>query len=103
METTNIYICATLPELPVIQIGVQDVKFQGDAESIRIETLGLPRRILNALIESNIRTVGGVKRQLEKDHTDVCGLADKGVQILEKLLKDTFDIDIIYKHKPKFK
>lgn len=52
----------------------------------RIESLDLGSRTINALISSNIRTVGGLARKKEEDILDLEGLGSKGLQEIKKLL-----------------
>jgi DNA-directed RNA polymerase subunit alpha len=52
----------------------------------RIESLDLSQRTLNALINANIRTLGGLSRKKEEDILDIDGLGSKGVQEIKKLL-----------------
>lgn len=61
-----------------------------DPESLktRIETLELSQRTINALHNSNIRTLGGLVRKKEEDIQEIDGLGSKGVQEIKKLLSD---------------
>ena len=52
----------------------------------RIETIGLSPRTANALVNSNIRTLGGLVRKKEEDILDIDGLGNKGVQEIKKVL-----------------
>ena len=52
----------------------------------RIESLNLSQRTSNALINANIRTVGGLVRKKEEDILDIEGLGNKGVQEIKKVL-----------------
>jgi DNA-directed RNA polymerase subunit alpha len=54
----------------------------------RIEALELSQRTSNALINANIRTVGGLARKNESDILDIDGLGTKGVQEIKKVLSD---------------
>jgi DNA-directed RNA polymerase subunit alpha len=54
----------------------------------RIEALELSQRTSNALINANIRTVGGLARKGEADILDIDGLGTKGVQEIKKVLSD---------------
>lgn len=54
----------------------------------RIESLELGGRVTNALLASNIRTVGGLVRKKEEDLLDVEGLGNKGIQEIKKALSD---------------
>jgi len=52
----------------------------------RIESLNLSQRTANALMNANIRTVGGLVRKKEEDILDIEGLGNKGVQEIKKVL-----------------
>jgi DNA-directed RNA polymerase subunit alpha len=52
----------------------------------RIESLDLSSRTINALINANIRTVGGLARKKEKDILSIEGLGAKGAEEIKKIL-----------------
>ncbi|MEO8637601.1 MAG: DNA-directed RNA polymerase subunit alpha [Candidatus Taylorbacteria bacterium] len=52
----------------------------------RLESLELTQRTLNALLNANIRTLGGLVRKKEEDILDIDGLGGKGVQEIKKML-----------------
>jgi len=52
----------------------------------RTESLDLSSRTINALVEANIRTVGGLARKKEKDILDIEGMGPKGVVEIKDLL-----------------
>ncbi|MCI0619865.1 DNA-directed RNA polymerase subunit alpha [Candidatus Wolfebacteria bacterium] len=52
----------------------------------RIESLGLSTRTENALVNANIRTVGGLVRKKEDDLLSLEGLGDKGLQEIKRIL-----------------
>ncbi len=52
----------------------------------RIDSLGLSSRTVKALMNANIRTLGGLARKKESDIMDVDGLGAKGMQEIKKLL-----------------
>jgi DNA-directed RNA polymerase subunit alpha len=52
----------------------------------RIESLDLSQRTINALINGNIRTVGGLAKKKEKDILSVEGLGTKGLNEIKKVL-----------------
>jgi DNA-directed RNA polymerase subunit alpha len=52
----------------------------------RVESLDLSARTVNALVNANIRTVGGLARKREDDIMDIEGLGSKGLQEIKKLL-----------------
>lgn len=52
----------------------------------RVESLNLSARNLNALINANIRTVGGLARKKERDILEIDGLGKKGLQEIKRVL-----------------
>ncbi len=52
----------------------------------RIDAIGLTPRTVKALMNGNIRTVGGLARKKEADILDVDGLGSKGIQEIKKVL-----------------
>jgi len=64
-----------------------------DTLKTRIESLDMSQRTINALINANIRTVGGLARKKEKDLGEIDGLGSKGVQEIKTMLKD-FSIEL---------
>lgn len=66
-------------------------KSQPDAEALktRIETLtSLSARTINALVQANIRTIGGLARKREEDILAIEGLGLKGLQEIKRALSD---------------
>lgn len=64
-----------------------------DVLKTRIESLDISQRTINALIEANIRTIGGLIRKKEKDLLDVDGMGKKGLDELKEILAK-FDLTI---------
>lgn len=64
-----------------------------DVLKTRIESLEISQRTINALIEANIRTIGGLIRKKEKDLLDVDGMGKKGIDELKEILAK-FDLTI---------
>jgi DNA-directed RNA polymerase subunit alpha len=64
-----------------------------DVLKTRIESLQISQRTINALIEANIRTIGGLIRKKEKDLLDVDGMGKKGIDELREMLAK-FDLTI---------
>lgn len=52
----------------------------------RIEQIDLSTRANNALLNANIRTVGGLARKTEEDLLEIDGLGDKGIQEIKRVL-----------------
>lgn len=79
-------------ELPsaVAPVAMDDDKKDLDPELLktRIESLNLSARTTNALIASNIRTLGGLVRKKEKDLNDIEGLGTKGMIEIKKVMAD---------------
>ena len=57
-----------------------------DILKTRIDTLGLSSRILTALQNANIRTVGGVARKRKDDLLDIDGIGEKGIKEIKDIL-----------------
>lgn len=57
-----------------------------DLLKTRIDSIGFSSRTSKALINANIRTLGGLARKKESDIMDVDGLGAKGIQEIKKLL-----------------
>ena len=52
----------------------------------RIDTLDLSARILNALTEAGIRTLGGLARKKKEDLLEIEGMGEKGIQEIKRVL-----------------
>jgi len=63
-------------------------KVDADVLKTRIESLDLSSRTSNALLTSNIRTVGGLARKKEEDLLDIDGLGTKGIQEIKRALSN---------------
>ncbi len=70
-----------------------DKDVMDDVLKTRIESLDISQRTINALIEANIRTIGGLIRKKEKDLLDVDGIGKKGLDELKEILAK-FDLSI---------
>lgn len=71
-------------DAPIEKSGDKEI----DAELLktRIDSLGLSSRTTKALMNGNVRTLGGLARKKESDIMDIDGLGAKGVQEIKKLL-----------------
>lgn len=58
-----------------------------DVLKTRLETLDLSQRTMNALVNANVRTVGGLIRKKEKDILEVEGLGAKGLDEIKGVLE----------------
>ncbi len=79
------------PEIEIMEEKEEIIESkESDAEFLktRIETLDLSARTINALSNSNIRTVGGLARKKEVDLDDIEGLGSKGIQEIKKVLSN---------------
>lgn len=63
-----------------------DKEAMDDVLKTRIESLDVGQRTINALIEANIRTVGGLIRKKEQDILDIDGIGQKGLDELKDIL-----------------
>ena len=57
-----------------------------DMLKIKLDSLGLSTRTLNALSGEGIRTLGGMARKKKDDLTEIEGLGEKGVQEIKRVL-----------------
>ncbi|MES3005516.1 MAG: DNA-directed RNA polymerase subunit alpha [Patescibacteria group bacterium] len=58
-----------------------------DVLKTRLETLDISQRTMNALVNANVRTVGGLIRKKEKDILDIEGLGSKGLDEIKGILE----------------
>ncbi len=65
---------------------LEDKEALDDALKTRIESIDLSQRTTNALVNANIRTIGGLIRKKEKDILDIEGLGNKGLEEIKTLL-----------------
>ncbi len=80
------------PELVAVpavesQDSVEDKEALDDALKTRLESLDLSQRTSNALVNANIRTVGGLIRKKEKDILDIEGMGSKGLEEIKTVLE----------------
>lgn len=68
---------------------------ENDFNKIRIESLDLPTRTKNALINASIRSLGGVIRKTEASLLEVEGLGLSGIEEIKKALKDSFGVVVL--------
>ncbi|MEK7662461.1 MAG: DNA-directed RNA polymerase subunit alpha [Patescibacteria group bacterium] len=57
-----------------------------DPMKLKLETLDLSTRTLNALSSEGIRTLGGLSRKKKEDLEEFDGLGDKGIQEIKRIL-----------------
>jgi len=57
-----------------------------DPIKLKLDTLGLSTRTLNALSNEGIRTLGGLSRKKREDLDEIEGLGDKGIQEIKRVL-----------------
>ena len=65
---------------------LEDKEALDDALKTRIESIELSQRTTNALVNANIRTIGGLIRKKEKDILDIEGLGNKGLEEIKGML-----------------
>jgi DNA-directed RNA polymerase subunit alpha len=58
-----------------------------DVLKTRIESIDLSQRTANALVNANIRTVGGLIRKKEEDILEIAGLGSKGLEEIKSMLE----------------
>ncbi len=57
-----------------------------DALKTRIDSLDFSTRTLNALINANVRTLGGLARKKKEDLLEIEGMGEKGITEIKKIL-----------------
>ncbi len=67
-------------------VTIEDKEALEDALKTRIESIELSQRTTNALVNANIRTIGGLIRKKEKDILDIEGLGNKGLEEIKSML-----------------
>lgn len=78
---------------PAKSVASAETEEEGDEKDIsdvlktRIDTLDLSTRVLNALNNANIRTLGGLSRKKEIDLMELSGLGQKGVDEIKDLME----------------
>lgn len=65
----------------------QDKDEVDDFLKTRVETTDLSQRTINALVNANIRTVGGLARKKSSDIDEIDGLGAKGIEEIKDLLQ----------------
>lgn len=60
---------------------------EGDSAKSLVEELKISLRTKNALLNNNIRTLGGILRKNEKSLLDLEGMGEKGVKEIKRVLK----------------
>lgn len=58
-----------------------------DLTKIKVEDLKISARTSNALLENNIKTIGGILRKSEKDLLELAGMGETGAKEIKKALK----------------
>ena len=64
-----------------------------DLLKMKVEDMKLSKRTLNALIQNNIKTLGGITRRSEKALLDFEGMGEKGIKEIKRKLKK-FSLDL---------
>ena len=57
-----------------------------DISKIKVEDLKLSARTINALVNNNVKTVGGLSRKSEKSLLELKGMGEKGVKEIKRVL-----------------
>jgi DNA-directed RNA polymerase subunit alpha len=65
----------------------KEEKSETDATQINVEDLKLTGRTLNALLNNNIKTVGGIVKRTEKSLSDLEGMGDKALSEIKRKIK----------------
>jgi len=70
----------------VSEVAEQAIEDEAEFLKTRIDSLSLSTRTENALMNANIRTVGGMVRKKEDDLLHIEGLGPKGIQEIKRVL-----------------
>ncbi len=73
--------------LPMNEENQADKEALDDVLKTRIESIDLSQRTANALVNANIRTVGGLIRKKEEDILEIAGLGSKGLEEIKSMLE----------------
>lgn len=73
--------------LPMHEENQADKDALDDVLKTRIESIDLSQRTANALVNANIRTVGGLIRKKEDDILEIAGLGSKGLEEIKSMLE----------------
>lgn len=73
--------------MPIGEENHADKEALDDVLKTRIESLDLSQRTANALVNANIRTVGGLIRKKEDDILEIAGLGSKGLEEIKDMLE----------------
>ncbi|HEY4512438.1 MAG TPA: DNA-directed RNA polymerase subunit alpha [Candidatus Paceibacterota bacterium] len=86
-----------VPEVKIVEAPKANTSIDKDAIDdilkTRIESLDVSQRTINALMNGNIRTLGGLARKKERDLLEIEGLGTKGITEIKKILKE-YDIEL---------
>lgn len=86
-------------------IGPKTKEQINDYLKTRIESFGFSKKVEKALINSRTRTVGGILRKDGNSLHEIDGIGSKGIEEIQKILSESFDIKIKEKNfqfKPKY-
>src|SRR4030042_5202654 len=62
-------------------------KGEEDITKIKVEDLRLSKRTINALLENNVKTLGGILKKSEKSLLELEGMGEKGIKEIKRVLK----------------
>jgi DNA-directed RNA polymerase subunit alpha len=65
----------------------KDAGEKGDTGKMAVEDLKLTARTLNALVNNNIKTVGGIMEKSEKSLSEIDGMGEKAISEIKRKLK----------------
>lgn len=83
----EVEIAASVAHAPSAVESAEDKEELDDKLKTRIESIDLSQRTANALVNANIRTVGGLIRKKEKDLLDIDGLGAKGIDEIKQVIE----------------
>lgn len=80
-------IQSSVAHAPTAEESAESKEALDDVLKTRIESVDLSQRTVNALVNANIRTIGGLIRKKEKDILDLEGLGTKGLEEIKSALE----------------
>lgn len=86
-EPENEIAATAASHMPTPEESAENKEALDDVLKTRIESIELSQRTSNALVNANVRTVGGLIRKKEKDILEIEGLGAKGVDEIKEVLE----------------
>jgi DNA-directed RNA polymerase subunit alpha len=69
------------------KVKAKETGAEEDITKTKVEELKLSKRTINALLDNNIKTLGGILKKSEKSISELKGMGEKGVKEIKRVLK----------------